>query len=190
MPVVVVSYDPQWPTEFQNIKAKLVQYLEGVNIKSIEHVGSTSVPGLHAKAIIDIAVVVDAATAPAAIAAIVEKGGYTYLGDRGIPDRYAFDAPEGDSPPRNLYVNIDGCTSLRNQLGLRRVLRGDAKLREEYGAMKLGLAAQGLEIDDYVEGKSTVIQKILAKAGLSNEELETIFNLNRKPVAILESGSE
>ena len=144
---------------------------------AIEHVGSTSVPGLAAKPIIDIDIVVDRAHAAAASDALVAEG-YTPLGDLGVPDRYAFRAPEG-SLRQNTYVTIDGCLSLRNHLGLREVLRNDPALRDEYSATKKRLAEQTDDIDVYLDGKTAVVRRILQRAGLSAGELDEIEGLNR-----------
>jgi GrpB-like predicted nucleotidyltransferase (UPF0157 family) len=178
VPITVVDYDPAWPEVFESIRGDLTRILAGVDVLAIEHVGSTSVPGLAAKPVIDVDVVVTRENLPAAISAM-ETGGYTHLGDMGVPDREAFRA---QSPPkRNVYVTVVGCLSLRNHLGVRDVLRADAALREEYGALKKRLAGQFTidQIDDYVEGKSAVIQRLLERAGIATDELMEIEAGNR-----------
>ena len=79
-PIVVVDYDPQWPIAFATIRASLQAALAGVPVVGIEHVGSTSVPGLAAKPIIDIDVIVDPSDLADAAAALGSLG-YTPLGD-------------------------------------------------------------------------------------------------------------
>ncbi|KAF2732318.1 acyl-CoA N-acyltransferase [Polyplosphaeria fusca] len=84
-------------------------------------------------------------------------------------------------PRRNIYVCVDGAFQTRNHLGVRDTLRSNPNLRDQYGAVKLGLAAQGTNIVDYVEAKGTVIQKILKTAGILNEdELASIHAANLK----------
>ena len=132
MRIDVVPYDSSWPATFRSICSQLEGALASVDVISIEHIGSTSVPGLAAKPVIDVAIVVDSDAVRPAVKAL-EGSGYEFRGDLGIPDRYAFRAPEG-APRQSVYVTIDGCLSLRNQLGLRSVLRQDGHLRDRYGA--------------------------------------------------------
>jgi GrpB-like predicted nucleotidyltransferase (UPF0157 family) len=175
--IVVVDYDPQWPVAFATIRTTLVNALAGVPVVGIEHVGSTSVPGLAAKPIIDIDVIVDIAHIDDAASALIARG-YAPLGDMGVPDRFAFKAPPG-SIRQNTYVIVDGCLSLRNHLGLRGVLRGDPDLRDEYSSVKRRLAAATDDIDVYVDGKSDVVRRALARAGLAVAELDEIETGNR-----------
>jgi GrpB-like predicted nucleotidyltransferase (UPF0157 family) len=171
-PIVVVDYDPQWPVAFATIRATLQKTLADVPVIGIEHVGSTSVPGLAAKPIIDIDVIVDRSHVADAIAAL-ESVGYRSLGEMGIPDRHAFKTPP-DSIRQNTYVIVDGCLSLRNHLGLRDVLRADPELRDEYSTVKRRLAAATDDIDVYVGGKSEVVRRVLARARLAVAELDEI----------------
>ncbi len=175
--IVVVDYDPQWPQAFATVRDALQAALVDVPVIAIEHVGSTSVPGLAAKPIIDIDVIVDRALVdPAAVA--LEAADYTPLGDLGIADRYAFTAPEG-SIRQNTYVTVDGCLSVRNHLALRDVLRGDAALRDQYGAVKRRLADETDDIEVYLDGKTEIIRRILLRGGLTVDELDDIENANR-----------
>jgi GrpB-like predicted nucleotidyltransferase (UPF0157 family)/RimJ/RimL family protein N-acetyltransferase len=179
MPVVVEQYNSDWPNQFKIIQSELRSFLEGVDIVSIEHVGSTSVPGLAAKPIIDVDIIVSRENVQPAIDALVARK-YTYLGELGIEDRHALRSPEQD-PPRNIYIVVDGCFQLRNHLGVRNTLRNDRSLRDEYGRVKLGLAEKGLEIVEYVEAKSEIVTTILVKSGLlSEDEITNINQANRK----------
>ena len=175
--ILVVDYDPHWPWSFAIIHHTLQAALVDVPVVAIEHVGSTSVPGLAAKPIIDIDVIVDRSAVDAAADALVAEG-YTPLGDMGVPDRYAFKAPDG-SLRQNTYVTVDGCLSLRNHLGLREVLRNDAALRDEYSATKKRLSEGTDDIDVYLDGKTEVVRRILLRAGLSAGELDEIEGLYR-----------
>lgn len=176
-PILVVDYDPRWPEVFEAIRTDLSAVLAAVPTLAIEHVGSTSVPGLAAKPIIDVDIVVARDDVDAAIAALVAAG-YTPLGEMGVPDRHALRAPDG-APKQNVYVTVDGCLSLRNHLGLRSILRNDPQLRDEYGAVKQRMAAQTDDIDVCVDGKSEVVHRILATAGLTSAELAEIADINR-----------
>ena len=179
MSVVVEQYNPQWPSDFATIKSQLENHLAGVHVLSIEHVGSTSVPGLAAKPIIDVDIIVERENVQAAVDALIAAG-ITYLGELGIADRHAMRDPD-QNPRRNIYVCVDGAFQTRNHLAVRDTLRRNASLRDEYGSVKLELAAAGTNIVDYIEAKGDVIQKILKEAGLlSDEELASIHAANLK----------
>lgn len=175
--ILVVDYDPQWPAVFTSISKVLAAALAEIPVVAIEHVGSTSVPGLAAKPIIDVDVVVRRQFVSRAIDAL-QLVGYEPLGDLGIPDRYALKAPPGTAR-QNVYVTVEGCLSLRNHLGVRQVLRNDASLRDEYSATKRRLAAETDEIDVYVVAKNEIVRRILQQAGLSTSDLDHIEKLNQ-----------
>jgi GrpB-like predicted nucleotidyltransferase (UPF0157 family) len=176
-PIVVVDYDPQWPEVFATIHDVLTEALVDVPVVGIEHVGSTSVPGLAAKPIIDVDVIVRRQFVSRAIDAL-RSAGYEPLGDLGITDRYAHCAPPG-AARQNVYVTVEGCLPVRNHLGLRDVLRNDADLRDEYAAIKLHMAGSTTDIDVYLDGKTAVVRRILQRAGLSSAELDEIEGINR-----------
>lgn len=177
MPVEVVPYSPVWPAEFERVALDLRRALAGVGSARVEHVGSTSVPGLAAKPILDIDVIVDGADMPAALAAM-EAAGYVHRGDLGVAGREAFHAPD-DRPARHVYLCRAGTLNVRNHLAVRDVLRRRADLRDEYAAVKLALAAEpDLDIDTYIARKSTVLQKVLAVSDLTPEECRQLLELN------------
>jgi GrpB-like predicted nucleotidyltransferase (UPF0157 family) len=179
--ITVVAYDPAWPEQFAAVKDDLTRALEGID-HAIEHVGSTSVPGLAAKPVLDIDVVVEAGDVDAAIAAL-ERSGYEPLGDLGVPERYALRAPD-ENPRRNVYVVVAGSQSLRNHLAVREVLRTTADLREAYGAWKLELSRRDLpDIDAYVAAKSPIVQRILSAAGFTEGELAEFAAINKAATA-------
>jgi GrpB-like predicted nucleotidyltransferase (UPF0157 family) len=172
--IVVVDYDPAWPDRFELLRREYAAAMAaaGVPVVAIEHVGSTSVPGLAAKPVIDCDILV-AQTHVAAASTVLVSLGFTPLGELGIPLRWAFKEPTPLSRT-NTYVIMDGCLSLRNHLGLRDVLRTDAALREEYAAVKRAAGARTANIDEYGQAKSAIIQKILTAAGLSDDERASI----------------
>lgn len=128
MRVSVESWSPRWTADFALVRDELLGACAHLSGAEVEHVGSTAVPGLAAKPVLDIAVVVS--DLPPAIAAL-SHAGYAHLGERGIPGRHAFTAPP-HGPPRHVYVTQAGSLALRNHLAVRDVLRGDADLRRRY----------------------------------------------------------
>lgn len=180
MSVIVEQYNSEWPNHFLHIKHKLLSHLHTIPLVAIEHVGSTSVPGLAAKPIIDVDIIVTRENLQNAIDALINKGGFTYLGELGIIDRHALRDPN-QTPARNIYVCVDAAFQTRNHLAVRDTLRANSALRDEYAKAKLDLAARGTNIVDYTEAKSAILLKILTEAGLlDDEELAAINVANKK----------
>ncbi len=177
--ITVVAYDPSWPEQFAAIRDRIAPALAGI-ADSIEHVGSTAVPGLSAKPVVDVDVVVpDGVAAARAIEALATLG-YRHLGDLGIPGREAFRRPAG-TPPHNLYVSLAGSLGLRNHLALRERLRRDPDARAAYGALKEQLARHLSDVAAYVEAKTDLIVSLLRDEGFDEREIEAIRAANRAP---------
>jgi GrpB-like predicted nucleotidyltransferase (UPF0157 family) len=179
--VEVSDYDPGWRLRFETLRDDYSAALSvaGVGFVSIEHVGSTSVPGLAAKPVIDVDIVVEAGAVGPASAVLVDLG-FEPRGELGIPQRWAFWEPERLAGT-NTYVIAAGSLALRNHLLLRDTLRADAGLRAEYGAVKKRIGAGAADIYEYGAGKNPTIQKILAAAGLTGDELASI-DANQVPI--------
>jgi GrpB-like predicted nucleotidyltransferase (UPF0157 family) len=177
--ITVVPYDPSWAGRFDQLRTVLDDALDAAEVpfRSIEHVGSTSVPGLAAKPIIDCDIVV-APDQVAAASAVVAGLGFEARGDLGIPLRYAFEGPQ-QWQDVHLYVVVGGSIALRNHLAVRDVLRADPDLRDRYAALKAELATATDDIDEYTSAKGHVLQDVLAAAGLPAEELAAIEEVNR-----------
>ena len=134
-------------------------------------------PGLAAKPILDIDVIVEGAEMAAAVTAL-ESIGYVHRGDLGVTDREAFFAPD-ESPRRNVYVCRAGTLHVRNHLAVRDVLRRRPDLRDEYAAVKLELASEpDMDIDTYIARKSAVLQRVLAASDITEDERLEILRLN------------
>jgi len=134
----VVAYDADWPLRFQTLAAR-VRSLLGARVARVEHIGSTAVPALAAKPILDVDVVVRAAADLKPSIRQLEKAGYRYEGDLGVAGREALRRPP-DSEPHHLYLLVEGSRELRRHLAFRDALRADQVLREEYAALKRALA--------------------------------------------------
>ena len=174
MVITVVGYDPAWPRRFRALRDEYAGAMAaaGVPVAAFEHVGSTSVPGLAAKPVIDCDIVVAEADVTAASSALVSLG-FTPEGELGIPQRWAFKEPERLSGT-NTYLIVDGCLSLRNHLAVRDVLRADPILRDAYAAVKRKAAACAANIDEYGQIKTPMVQKLLTAAGLTDAERASI----------------
>jgi GrpB-like predicted nucleotidyltransferase (UPF0157 family) len=172
--IVVAEYDPAWPQRFEHLRREYAGAMAaaGVPVVSIEHVGSTSVPGLAAKPVIDCDIVVAGQDVAAASQTLITLG-FTALGELGIPLRWAF-----KEPPRltgtNTYVVVEGSLSLRNHLAVSDILRTDPHLREQYADVKRRAGATAATIDDYGRAKNAMVQQILAAAGLTDAERASI----------------
>jgi GrpB-like predicted nucleotidyltransferase (UPF0157 family) len=191
MKIIVQPHNPAWDAEFLRARDDLHKILQGIPIVSIEHVGSTAIPGLHAKPILDVDIIVTPDALAAASAAMVAAG-YRDLGEMGVPGRVGFRQPghehsqaatgvidKSKEMRRNTYVVLEGSVSLKNHLDLKRVLLQDAALREEYGDVKMKLAAREVNnIDEYCKGKNEILLKILKSAGWNEEELEEVRKAN------------
>lgn len=186
--VIVVPYTAEWADTFARL-ATIYRAQLGDLITGIEHVGSTSVPGLAAKPVIDIDILIKEAAGLPPVVAVLERLGYTWRGDLGIPGREAFGRNADTSPldgegtlwpAHNLYVCVEGCVSLKNHLALRNYLRQHPDTARQYGALKQELAAKyPHDIDSYVEGKTAFITGILAHTGMGTDVLKDITAQNK-----------
>jgi len=181
MPIIVVPYDPRWPLAFQAMAQVYARALEGVAI-AIEHVVSTSVPGLAAKPILDIDIVIPSRAAlPETIVRLAALG-YRHQGDLGISDREAFVARDEDSyrpcedgggpwPEHHLYVCPATSRELHRHLGFRDWLRSHPGVAAEYARLKKKLAAiHGDDRDAYTRAKTNFIEReLFAQSGATGQ---------------------
>lgn len=175
--VVVTPYDPSWPSTFAFLHDRIAVPLAHLTSR-IEHVGSTSVPGLSAKPVIDIDVVVADTSQMAQASSILATLGYTPIGDLGIPDRLAFRA-QAELPRHNLYVVLATSTALRNHLAIRDHLRVHPADVIAYGELKKHLASQHPDdVDAYCTAKTRFLIGLLAKCGFARQELHAIARVN------------
>ena len=158
--VWVSEYDPEWPRLFSKIERELREQV-GALALAIEHVGSTSVPGLAAKPIIDIELVIASAYQFPSVKERLENLGYIHRGPCGVPDREVFRCVI-DLPPHHLYVCETGARPLREHLSFRDALRQSPPLAAEYAALKRSLAEQYRnDRDAYTEAKTSFIRSVL-----------------------------
>jgi GrpB-like predicted nucleotidyltransferase (UPF0157 family) len=165
--VLVEPYNPEWPRWFTQIQAVLYRNLAGT-YHGIEHVGSTAVPGMTAKPIIDIDVVQREGMFDD-ITQRLKALGYYHNGDQGVPEREVFKL-EDDSlrsvlPAHHLYVCPPDSAELRRHLAFRDYLRANPSAVEQLSALKLAVAAKvGDDRDAYQQGKAWLVKEQLAAA--------------------------
>ncbi len=161
-PVELVDYDPAWPELFVR-EAERVRAALGGGVLLLEHVGSTSVPGLAAKPWIDMLLVVaDSADEPAYVPALDAAG---YVLRIREPDWYDHRMFKRSDPGVHLHVFSPGCSEVERMLLFRDRLRGNEADRRLYERTKRELARQEWAfVQNYADAKSTVVEEIIAWA--------------------------
>jgi GrpB-like predicted nucleotidyltransferase (UPF0157 family) len=163
--IAVVPYDDTWPNWFERISNELAPFIRAHALR-VDHVGSTSVPGLAAKPIIDVDVVASSEIEVPTLIEAITAAGYRWRGDLGLTGREAF-SPVRDSglPEHHLYLVVENNKAHLDHLLLRDVLRNDSHLRDEYAALKLSNVdiAEG-NMDIYVAAKAGFVARVLAQA--------------------------
>jgi GrpB-like predicted nucleotidyltransferase (UPF0157 family) len=179
--IIVVEYDEAWPKIFQRLHSNLWPLVADF-ASSIEHVGSTSVPGLAAKPVIDMSVVVRSEAEVRLAIDRLATVGYLHRGNLGIEGREAFQIPAG-SPAHHLYVCLEGSLGLQNHLAVRNYLRTHRDMAQAYGELKKKLALEfPNDIESYIDGKTDLLLNILREAGFPPDRLKAIEDGNRKKI--------
>ncbi len=161
--VEVVPYNEEWPKLFQQEAVLIRQVLEP-EIIDIHHIGSTSVPGLHAKPIIDMIPVVKSISNVDNYTKSMEDIGYEALGENGLPGRRYF-RKGGDERTHHIHVYEEGHPDIERHLAFRDYVRSHPEHLHAYGQLKLALAAQfPTNMDAYIEGKDQLVKEIEKKA--------------------------
>jgi GrpB-like predicted nucleotidyltransferase (UPF0157 family) len=158
---LIQDYDPSWPDAFSKLAARVSAALGGI-VVTVEHIGSTAVPGLAAKPIIDLDVVLASPADLPEATRLLTAIGYVHEGDLGIAGREAFRSPP-DEPRHHLYLLAAGANELRRHLAFRNALRADSGLRDRYAELKRSLArAYRYDRSAYTEAKSAFIASVEA----------------------------
>ena len=161
-PVLLVDHRPEWPALYAREEARIRRAL-GDRALLVEHVGSTSVPGLAAKPIIDIVLAVPDSATEASYVPPMEAAGWV-LRIRE-PDWFEHRMLKGPDTDINLHVFGDACPEVERMLRFRDRLRASDADRERYLAAKRALAGRRWRyVQDYADAKSGVIAEILAGA--------------------------
>jgi GrpB-like predicted nucleotidyltransferase (UPF0157 family) len=161
---LVEKYNPAWPQWFEDIKKHLGNGIADASIR-IEHVGSTAIPGMIAKPIIDIIIVIEPERWEE-IKALLEERGYYYRGNQGIKEREVFRLiDETILPAHHLYVCPKNSFELRKETAFRDYMKTHKRDRERLNALKWSLAEKfNNDRQLYIDGKDTMVRGITEKA--------------------------
>lgn len=162
--VRVAPYDPAWPTLFAAEATRLDPLLsaKGVMLR-LEHTGSTAVPGLAAKPVLDLLAGWEAPVVRAAAIGALEASGYQYRGEQGIPGRDFF--RRGEPRQYHLHLTRVGSAFWDDHRTFRDYLRATPAAADAYAVLKRALAARyPTDRERYIEGKTAFVRTTLAHA--------------------------
>ena len=184
---LIKASDPLWQTEFAHLKQVLAAALDGFAFE-IEHVGSTSVPGLCAKPILDVDIIITDQGQLEGITAQLQSVGYISRGDQGIAGRYAFRqstayvpaaAAQKEWMEHHLYVCFSDSLALKNHLIFKNLLLSDPNLLNAYAHLKMELSQRaGMTRVEYTQLKTDFILEAFAHCGLDDRDLDQIKAAN------------
>lgn len=163
--IVVVPHDPAWKRAFEDEARRIARAL-GDSVVAIHHIGSTAIPGIHAKPIIDFLIEVDDIASVDAKASALERLGYAGMGEYGIPGRRYFrkDNREGIRTHQIHSFARDSGEAVRH-LAFRDYLIAHPERAQRYSELKRRLAlAFPHDIESYMDGKDPFIKRVEADA--------------------------
>jgi len=162
--VHLVEHNPGWRASFPAEQAALGEALDGLSC-DIEHIGSTAVPGLPAKPIMDIAIGIPDAGDVREYIARLQQVGYEYRGDAGEDGGHVLVRATGDVRTHHVHVVVLGGDQWRRYLLFRDLLRSDAMARDRYAAAKRELARRFTDNRKaYTDGKADIVDRLLREA--------------------------
>jgi GrpB-like predicted nucleotidyltransferase (UPF0157 family) len=166
--ISVVPYDPLWPELFADERRLLEETLAPWLVGGVHHIGSTAVPGLAAKPLLDMMAGVRDLDDSRAAYEPLEQVGYVYTPHRPR-EAHHFSKPSASLRERthNLHLTEVGSALWRERLAFRDALRADPGLAAEYAALKKRLASQCDDGADYAAGKRGFVERVLISAGVT-----------------------
>ena len=176
--VSIAAYDPVWPEAYERERAAILGAL-GDLASAVEHVGSTAVPGLGAKPIIDMMVGLRELADHARCVAPLQSLGYEHKGEYGIPGRHYFRKPVSGSRTHQVHMVERGSDFWARPLLFRDYLRANPDEAAAYDRLKRELAARfGADLEGYTEAKTDFIRSAEAKARAATDLGGTGFSLS------------
>lgn len=172
--ITITSYDEDWPKQLGKIRDCLHSELAGeAGAFEVEHFGSTAVPGLVARPLLDLCVVVLNASGLPALFGGLDRLGYVYEQAQRVPGLESFRRKGPDVPflphkrdflPHHLYASVRGAPDLGRHLAFRDQLKQDSTDRAAYAKLKIDLAPHA-DVAEYMQAKIEFIQSMLARMG-------------------------
>ncbi len=159
----LAPYDPAWPRLYEEEAARVREAL-GEAVLAVEHMGSTAVPGLAGKPVIDISVGLRRLDVSAEQVAAMERLGYEYLGEFGLPGRLFFRREEGGRRTHHVHAVEHGGERWHSHRAFRDYLRAHPEEAEAYAAEKRRIAADATGLADYWESKQPYADALFARA--------------------------
>ncbi|MEO6350044.1 MAG: GrpB family protein [Candidatus Limnocylindrales bacterium] len=164
-PIFLAPYDPQWPATYEQ-EADRIRNVLGDRVRLLEHAGSTSIPGLSAKPVIDIVLaLVDSSDEGDYVPAMEEAGYVLRVREPDWHEHRLFKGPDADI---NLHVFTVGCLEIDRMLGFRDHLRADLDDRRLYEETKQALAQRVWKYTQhYADAKTAIVEEIHVRAGVA-----------------------
>lgn len=163
MTIELAAYDPSWPSKFESERARLEILLAPWLAGRIEHIGSTAVPNLPAKPVIDIAAPVHSLEASRAAIAVATGAGYAYWPYKADLMHW-FCKPSPELRTHHLHLVPVASPLWQERLAFRDALRADPALAAEYAALKRSLAGKYRnDREAYTEAKTPFVQQVLSR---------------------------
>ena len=160
--VRLVDYDARWPALFVSERQRIFDQAGALALR-LEHVGGTSIPGMCAKPVLDIAAGRPPGSSPRDYVAALERAGYEDRGERGVPGRQFF--CKGQPRAYHLHLVVADGPLWRDYLAFRDHLRLDAEAAREFGDLKRALAARfSRDREAYMKAKSSHVEEVLRQA--------------------------
>lgn len=163
-PIVLLPHDPSWLAEGQREAQRILHACAGALVR-VEHIGSTSVPGLIAKPVIDLLPILRSHEEGYACVAPMRALGYWYAGDFGIAGRHFF--VRGSPRSHHAHMLLETSREARRHLAVRDTLRARPDLALRYAELKTTLAARFVnDRERYAEAKGEFMRELFAAAGI------------------------
>jgi GrpB-like predicted nucleotidyltransferase (UPF0157 family) len=174
--VEVIPYDDRWPDAFFQESQQLCSIL-GSNHLTIHHIGSTSIPGMDAKPIIDLLGEVRSIEAIDDYQSAIEALGYEAMGELGIVGRRYFRKENAEGiRTHHFHVYQTGSPEIDRHLAFRNYLIANPSIAQDYRELKLSLAQQfPTDIDSYMDGKDAFIKAVDRTIGRNKSMLQSAF---------------
>ena len=161
--VRVVPYDPEWPSLFHTEASRLRAALGALLPLAMEHTGSTAVPGLAAKPILDLLGGYPPGIRIGQYVEALVEAGYVHRGEQGIPGREFF--RRGEPRAYHLHLAVHDGAFWREHIAFRDALRRDSTLRDQYASLKLDLSRRfPFDRESYITGKGPFVRMIVERA--------------------------